>query len=127
MKTTHRNHIQISSQSKKQVEGEGALRLLLLSFILVLPMASMAYLKIQQTKFSYDMSTVRNQISQQQELRKNLLLKRSHYQRGEEIQVFASQIGLIPRQQGHLIARSFTETDQATARNIAKNIAKKIQ
>ena len=115
MQTTYRNYVQISSQPKKHVEGEGALRLLLLSFVLVIPMASMAYLKVQQTKFSYEMGAVKDQIREEEERHRSLLLKRSHYRRGEEIQVFANKTGLTPRKQGHLIACSFTENDQKSA------------
>ena len=101
---------------QRQVEGEGVLRMLLLAFALALPMASMAYLKIQHTRLSYAMSEVRAEIKQQEELQRSLLLERSHFQKDEEIQVFAEKSGMMPRKQSYLIHRNFTTQDQKLAR-----------
>lgn len=103
---------------QRQVEGEGVLRMLLLAFALVMPLASMAYLKIQHTRLSYDMSTIRDQIHQQEEARRTLLLERSRYQRDEEVQAFAAQSGLQPRpsKQSHLVPRVYTKEDQRLAK-----------
>jgi len=101
---------------QRQVEGEGVLRMLLLAFALALPMASMAYLKIQHTRLSYEMSGIRDQIHQQEELHRTLLLERSRYQRDEEIQAFADRTGLLPRKQSHYIPRCYTQEDQRLAK-----------
>ena len=101
---------------QRQVEGEGVLRMLLLAFALAMPMASMAYLKIQQTRMSYEMSEIRNQIRQEEEVRRTLLLERSRFQRDEEIQAYADKAGLLPRKQSHLVPRAFTQEDQRLAK-----------
>ena len=113
-----RSYIQrsMTSSYKKEVEGEGALRVLLLAFTLVMPFASMAYVKIQHTRFSYAMSEVHNQIIQQEELQRQLLLARSRYQRDEEVKIFAERAGLSPRKQIHFVPRSFTQEDQRLAK-----------
>ena len=101
---------------QRQVEGEGVLRMLLLDFALAMPMASMAYLKIQHTRLSYQMSEIRDQIRQQEEFHRTLLLERSRYQRDEEIRAFADHAGLMPRKQSHFVPRSFTREDQRLAK-----------
>ncbi len=101
---------------QRQVEGEGVLRMLLLAFAMALPMASMAYLKIQHTRLSYEMSEIRTQIHQEEEVRRTLLLERSRYQRDEEIQAYADKAGLLPRKQSHLVPRAFTQEDQRLAK-----------
>lgn len=106
----------MTSGYKKEVEGEGALRVLLLAFTLVMPFASMAYVKTQHTRFSYAMSEVHNQIIQQEELQRKLLLARSRYQRDEEVKIFAERAGLSPRKQIHFVPRSFTQEDQRLAK-----------
>jgi len=101
---------------QRQVEGEGVLRMLLLAFALAMPMGSMAYLKIQQTRLSYDMSAIRDQIHQEEEAHRSLLLERSRYQRDEEVQAFATQSGLLPRKQSHFIPKVYTKEDQRLAK-----------
>jgi len=100
----------------RQVEGEGVLRMLLLVFALAMPLASMAYLKIQHTRLSYEMSDIRERIHQEEEARRTLLLERSRFQRDEEVQAFATQTGLLPRKQSHLIPKAFTQEDQKLAK-----------
>jgi hypothetical protein len=90
--------------------------MLLLAFALAMPMGSMAYLKIQQTRLSYGMSELRDQIHQEEELHRTLLLERSRYQRDEEIQTFADHTGMLQRKQSHYIPRSYTREDQRLAR-----------
>ena len=102
--------------ASRQVEGEGVLRMLLLVFALALPLASMAYLKIQHTRLSYEMSAIREKIHQEEETRRTLLLERSRYQRDEEVQAFATQTGLLPRKQSHLVPKVFTRDDQRLAK-----------
>jgi len=102
--------------AQRQVEGEGILRMLLLAFALAMPMGSMAYLKIQHTRMSYEMSEVRDQIRQQEEYHRTLLLERSRFQRDEEIQVYAERVGLVPRKQSHLVPKVYTQEDQRQAR-----------
>ncbi len=106
----------VAAYSQRQVEGEGVLRMLLLAFALAMPMASMAYLKIQHTRLSYEMSGIRDQIRQEEEFRRTLLLERSRYQRDEEIQAFADHAGLLPRKQSHFVPRVFTREDQRLAK-----------
>ena len=100
----------------RQVEGEGILRMLLLALAVAMPLATMAYLKVQQTRLSYEMSDIRARISHEEETHRQLLLARSRFQRDEEIQAFAQQAGLQPRKQGHLIPRSYTIADQRLAK-----------
>lgn len=106
----------MASHAPRQVEGEGVLRMLLLVFALAMPLASMAYLKIQHTRISYEMSEIREKIRQEEETRRTLLLERSRYQRDEEVQAFATQSGLLPRKQSHLIPQVFTTADQKLAK-----------
>jgi len=106
----------LAGYPQRQVEGEGVLRMLLLAFALAMPMASMAYLKIQHTRLSYEMSAIRDQIKQEEEFRRTLLLERSRYLRDEEIQAFADHAGLLPRKQSHFIPRAFTREDQRLAK-----------
>jgi uncharacterized protein HemX len=101
---------------QRQMEGEGVLRMLLLAFALALPMGSMAYLQIQHTRLSYQMSEIRDQFQKQEECRRSLMLERSRYQRDEEIQTFADRTGMQPRKQAHLVPRVFTKEDQRLAK-----------
>ncbi|HLO65462.1 MAG TPA: hypothetical protein VK188_00485 [Holophaga sp.] len=112
----HAAHRPMASHATRQVEGEGVLRMLLLVFALAMPLASMAYLKIQHTRISYEMSEIREKIRQEEETRRTLLLERSRYQRDEEVQAFAAQSGLLPRKQSHLIPQVFTIADQKLAK-----------
>jgi uncharacterized protein HemX len=107
---------------QRQVEGEGVLRMLLLVFALAMPMGSMAYLKIQHTRLSYDMSALRDQIHQEEEAHRTLLLERSRYQRDEEVQAFAAHSGLLPRKQSHFIPRVYTREDQRLAKLMPSNV-----
>ena len=100
----------------RQVEGEGILRMILLALALAMPLASLAYLKIQQTRLSYEMSDIRDRIKSEEELSRKLLLERSRYQRDEAVQSFAEESGMQPRRQSHLIRRSFTPDDQRLAK-----------
>jgi hypothetical protein len=100
----------------RQVEGEGVLRMLLLVFALAMPLASMAYLKVQHTRLSYEMSEIRGRIHQEEEARRTLLLERSRYQRDEEVQSFAAQSGLVPHKQSHLVPKVYTREDQRLAK-----------
>ena len=101
---------------QRQVEGEGILRMLLLCAALAMPMGSMAYLKIQQTRMGYQMSEIRDQIHKEEESRRTLMLERSRFQRDEEVHAFADRTGLTPRTQSHLINKVFTKEDQRLAK-----------
>jgi cell division protein FtsL len=90
--------------------------MLLLAVAVAMPLATMAYLKVQQTRLSYEMSDIRAKISHEEETHRTLLLERSRFQRDEEVQAFAQQAGLQPRKQGHLVPRSYTVADQRLAR-----------
>jgi hypothetical protein len=98
------------------VESEGILRMLLLVLALAMPLATLAYLKIQSTRLSYAMSDIKDRIHKEEELQRKLLLERSRYQRDEEVQVYVQKAGLQPRKQGHLIQRAFTTEDQRIAK-----------
>ena len=98
------------------VESEGILRMLLLVLALAMPLATLAYLKIQSTRLSYAMSDIKERIHKEEELQRKLMLERSRFQRDEEVQVYAQKAGLQPRKQGHLIQRSFTAEDQRIAK-----------
>jgi uncharacterized protein HemX len=116
MITKRQDHRQPYQHAIRQVEGEGVLRMLLLVFALALPLASMAFLKIQHTRLSYEMADVREKIHHEEEARRALLLERSRFQRDEEVQAFASQTGLLPRKQSHLVPKAFTQEDQKLAK-----------
>ena len=100
----------------RMVESEGILRMLLLVLALAMPLATLAYLKIQSTRLSYAMGDLKERIRKEEELQRKLLLERSRYQRDEEVQGYAQKAGLQPRKQGHLIRRGFTPEDQRLAK-----------
>ena len=62
---------------RRQVEGEGILRVLLLAAAVAMPLGTLAYLQIQKTRLSYEMSEVRSRIKQEEEFQRKLLLERS--------------------------------------------------
>jgi uncharacterized protein HemX len=86
-----------AAHSRRQGGDTGALRMLLLAFALIMPLATLAYLQIQQTRLSYEMSEIRNQMNAEEERRRTLLLERSFYQRSEAVKEFADQLGMEPR------------------------------
>ncbi len=108
--------LQNPSAPARLVESEGILRLLLLVLALAMPLATLAYLKIQSTRMSYAMGEIKERIRKEEELQRKLMLERSRYQRDEEVQVYAQKAGLEPRKQGHLIRRVFTPEDQLLAK-----------
>ncbi len=115
------NRTRFTPQTKPQqgvraVESEGILRMLLLAVALALPLASVVYLNLQNTRMSYEMSQVKEQIQKAQEDQRKLMLERSRYQRDEEVQGFATQMGLQPRKQSFMIQRRFTTQDQKVAK-----------
>jgi uncharacterized protein HemX len=87
----------LAAHSRRQGGDTGALRMLLLAFALAMPLAAMAYLQIQQTRISFEMSEIRNQMNTEEERRRSLLLERSYYQRSEAVKEFADQLGMEPR------------------------------
>lgn len=105
-----------NTASPRMVESEGILRLMLLVLALAMPLATLAYLKIQSTRLSYAMGDIKERIHKEEELQRKLMLERSRYQRDEEIQVYAQKAGLQPRKQGHLVHRVFTPEDQRIAK-----------
>lgn len=100
----------------RQIESEGILRLLLLAGALAMPLASLTYLKVQNTRLSYEMNTVKERIRSGEETQRKLMLERSRFQRDEEIQAYAVKTGFQPRKQGHMIPRGFTSEDQKLAK-----------
>jgi uncharacterized protein HemX len=104
------------SAPTRRVESEGILRMLLLVLALAMPLGTLAYLKIQNTRLSYAMGEVKERIHKEEEFQRKLMLERSRYQREEEVQVYVQKAGLQPRKQGHLIRRAFTPEDQRIAR-----------
>lgn len=100
----------------RQIESEGILRLLLLAAALAMPLASLTYLKVQNTRLSYEMNTVKERIRSGEETQRKLMLERSRFQRDEEIQAYAVKTGFQPRKQGHMIPRGFTSEDQKLAK-----------
>lgn len=107
----------------RQVEGEGILRMVLLAMAVAMPLATLAYLKIQHTRLSYEMSQVREKLREEDELQRQLLVERARFRRDEEIQSYAVQAGMQPRKQSHLVHRTFTAQDQKLAklRPVASN------
>lgn len=102
--------------SSRRAEGEGILRLLLLAAAVAMPMASVAYLKVQNVRLSYEMADIRARIKTEEELQRKLMLVRSQLQRDEDVQSFATSAGLLPRKQAHFVQRAFTTQDQKMAR-----------
>ncbi len=100
----------------RQVEGEGILRLLLLAAAFAMPLASMIYIQVQNTRMSYAMNEVRDKIKTAEENQRKLLLERSRFQRDEEVSGYAIKAGLQPRKTSHLIRRVFTAEDQKLAK-----------
>ena len=98
------------------VESEGILRTLLLVLALAMPLATLAYLKVQSTRMSYAMGEIKERIRKEEELHRKLMLERSRYQRDEEVQGYAQKAGLQPRKQSHLVRRGFTPEDQRIAK-----------
>lgn len=105
-----------SAVPTRAVEGEGILRMLLLVLALAMPLATLAYLKIQSTRLSYQMGEIKERIKVEEEIQRKLLLERSRFQREEEVQGYADRAGLQPRKQSHLIRRGFTMEDQRLAK-----------
>jgi len=105
-----------SSAPTRVVESEGILRTLLLVLALAMPLATLAYLKIQSTRLSYAMGEIKERIHKEEELQRKLMLERSRFQRDEEVQVYAQKAGLQPRKQGLMIQRAFTPEDQRVAK-----------
>ena len=86
-----------AAHSQRQGGDTGTLRILLLAFALAMPLAAMAYLQIQQTRLSYEMSEIRSQMNAEEERRRTLMLERSFYERSEAVKAFADQLGMEPR------------------------------
>jgi hypothetical protein len=108
--------LQSHAAPSRIVESEGILRMLLLVLAMAMPLATLAYLKVQSTRLSYAMSDIKDRIHKEEELQRKLMLERSRYQRDEEVQIYAQKAGLQPRKQGHLIQRAFTPEDQRIAK-----------
>lgn len=100
----------------RQAEGEGILRMLLLALAVALPLATLAFLKVQQVRMGYRMSELRAQLQREEELTRKLLLDRSRLQRDDAVQAFAQQQGMRPRKQSHFIPKAFTREDQRMAK-----------
>ena len=100
----------------RQIESEGILRLLLLAAALAMPLASLTYLKVQNTRLSYEMNAVKERIRSEEETHRKLELERGRFQRDEEIQAYAVKTGFQPRKQSHMIPRGFTAADQKLAK-----------
>ena len=57
-----------SSAPTRTVESEGILRMLLLVLAMAMPLATLAYLKIQSTRLSYAMGEIKDRIHKEEEL-----------------------------------------------------------
>lgn len=100
----------------RQAEGEGILRMIFLAVALAMPLATLVYLKIQHTRISYEMSKVKAQVQEQEEVTRVLMLERSRLRKDDEIQSYAVQSGLQPRKQSLLVQRAFTLHDMKVAK-----------
>lgn len=100
----------------RQAEGEGILRILLLALAVALPLATLAYLKVQQVRMGYQMSELRAHLQREEEQTRALLLERSRLQRDDAVQSFAQQQGMRPRKQSHFVPKAFTREDQRMAK-----------
>lgn len=116
MNVSRTPHIRPRMNPVRQAEGEGILRMLLLALAVALPLATLAFLKVQQVRMGYRMSELRAQLQREEELTRKLLMERSQLQRDDAVQSFAQQQGMRPRKQSHFIPKAFTREDQRMAK-----------
>ena len=100
----------------RQLEGEGVLRTLLLSFAVVLPLLSLIYLQIHDTRLGYEMKEIQDRIRKEEELARALELERSRLSRPEIVQQWAGRAGFVPAKSTNLVRRPFTQDDQRMAK-----------
>jgi len=103
-------------RSDRQVEGEGVLRLLLLSVMLAMPLVTLAYLKIHDMRLGYEMKEIQDRIRREEELTRALELERSRLSRPEVVQQWATEAGFVPTKATNLVKRPFTPEDQRVAK-----------
>jgi len=102
--------------SDRQVEGEGVLRMLLLSVALAMPLVTLAYLKIHDMRLGYEMREIQDRIRREEELSRALELERSRLSRPEVVQQWAQDAGFVPIKTTNMVKRSFTAEDQRLAK-----------
>jgi uncharacterized protein HemX len=116
MNVSRTPHIRPRMNPVRQAEGEGILRMLLLALAVALPLAILAYLKVQEVRMAYRMSELRLNLQREEERTRTLLMDRSRLQRDDAVQTFAQKQGMQPRKQSHFIPKSFTREDQRMAK-----------
>jgi len=102
--------------SDRQVEGEGILRIVLLSIAIAMPLVTLAYLKIHDMRLGYEMREIQDRIRREEELTRALELERSRLSRPEVVQQWANDAGFIPVKTANLVRRQFTPEDQRIAK-----------
>jgi len=102
--------------SDRQVEGEGILRIVLLSIAIAMPLVTLAYLKIHDMRLGYEMKEIQDRIRREEELTRALELERSRLSRPEIVQQWANDAGFIPVKTANLVRRQFTPEDQRIAK-----------
>ncbi|MDR1841049.1 MAG: hypothetical protein LBQ86_03895 [Holophagales bacterium] len=108
----HRSFI----SSDRQVEGEGVIRMLLLSIAIAMPLVTLAYLKIHDMRLGYEMREIQDRIRREEELARALELERSRLSRPEVVQQWAQEAGFVPTKATNLVKRPFTPEDQRIAK-----------
>ena len=116
MATKRHNLHRTFARSERRIEGEGVLRILLLAVALALPLATFAYLKIQDTRLGYEMKEIQDRIRKEEEHFRVLELQRSRLSRLEVVQQWAAANGFAPSKSTSTIGRPFTREDQAMAK-----------
>ena len=102
--------------SGRNVEGEGVLRIWLLTLVLALPLGALAGLKIHDMRLGYEMKDIQDRISKGEERYRSLELERSRLSRPEVIAQWASEMGFVPTKNTHFVQRPFTPDDQRVAK-----------
>ena len=102
--------------SDRQIEGEGVLRMLLLSIAIAMPLVTLAYLKIHDMRLGYEMREIQERIRREEELARTLELEKSRLSRPEVVQQWASDAGFVPTKATSLVRRPFTPEDQRLAK-----------
>jgi hypothetical protein len=98
------------------VEGEGILRMLLLSVAIAMPLVTLAYLKIHDTRLGYEMKEIQDRIRREEELTRALELEKSRLSRPEVVHQWAFEAGYVPSKSANSIRRPFTPEDQRIAK-----------
>ncbi|MCL1893820.1 MAG: hypothetical protein FWG02_06260 [Holophagaceae bacterium] len=104
------------ARSERRVEGEGVLRMLLLAVAVAMPLAAVAYLRIQDMRLGYEMKDIQELIRKEEEQSRLLELEKSKLSRLEVVQQWAASNGFVPATATNAIGKFFTQKDQEMAK-----------